>query len=151
MYRALVRRRARETFRRLSKGEYESALEGMAKDVRHTYLGSHPCGGTRHSLEGVRLWFERVYRLFPDLRHEVRAVLVSGGPWNTTVAVQWMGYVKSPKIAEPLEFDGVHIVRFRWGRVTEVTAYPDSGKVEAYCRQLVANGVAEAGAAPIEC
>ena len=151
MYKRIVRRRARETFRRLSEGEYEFALEGMARDVRHTYLGDHPCGGTRHSLEGVRRWFERVYRLFPDLRHEVKAVLVSGGPWDTTVAVQWIGYVKSPRIDEALEFDGVHIVRFKWGRVTDVTAYPDSGRVEAYCMELAAKGVAEAEAAPIEC
>lgn len=151
MYKSLVRRRARDIFRGLSQGEYEHALEGMAEDVRHTYLGAHPGGGTRHSVEGVRRWFERVYRLFPDLRHELKEVLVSGGPWNTVVAVQWVGYARSPKIDEVLEFDGVHIVRFKWGRVTEITAYADSSKLEAFCRQLAARGVAEAEAEPIEC
>lgn len=150
MYKSFVRRRARDTFRRLSEGEYEDALKGMVTNVRHTYLGAHPCGGTRHSVAGVQRWFERVYRLFPDLRHELKEVLVSGGPWNTVVAVQWVGYVKSPEIDEPLEFDGVHIVRFKWGRITEVIAYPDSAKVETYCRQLAARGVAEAAAPPIE-
>ena len=128
-----------------------AALKGMAKDVRHTYFGAHPCGGTRHSVEGVKRWFERVYRLFPDLHHQLKEVLVSGGPWNTVVAVQWVGYVKSPKLDEALEFDGVHIVRFKWGRVTEMIAYPDSAKVEAYCKRLAAKGVKEAEAAPIEC
>ncbi len=151
MYQTIVRRRARKIFRLVSEGKYEPILEMMAKNLRHTYLGTHPGAGTRRSVDGVRLWFERVYRLFPGLRHDVKEILVRGGPWNTVVAVQWVGHVKSPKVEEPLEYEGVHVVRFRWGRVTEIIAYPESGKLEAYCKRLAEEGVEEADAAPIEC
>ena len=141
MYQAIVRRRARSIFRRVSEGDYEPILQSMADDLRHTYLGTHAGGGTRRSIDGVRLWFERTYRLFPGLRHDVKEILVRGGPWNTVVAVQWVGHVKSPKLEEALKFEGVHIVRFRWGRVTEIIAYPESGKLEAYCKRMAEQGV----------
>ena len=98
----------------------------------------------------MRRWFERVYRLIPVFEEEVRDVLVRGWPWNTVVAVQWIARGKSPASDETFVLHGVHIARFRWGKVTELQAYPDTEKFSAYLRQLAARGVEEAAAAPIE-
>ena len=122
------------------------------KPARHAAFSTPRGAHSRwFAVDGARRWFERTYRLFPGLRHDVKEILVRGGPWNTVVAVQWVGHVKSPKLEEALEFEGVHVVRFRWGKVTEIVAYPESGKLEAYCRRMAEQGVAEAEAAPIEC
>ena len=32
-------------------------------------------------------WFERLYRLFPDLNFEVKRVVAQGWPWDTLLAV----------------------------------------------------------------
>lgn len=98
----------------------------------------------------MRRWFERVYRLFPGFQEEVQEILVRGWPWNTVVAVQWVARAKSPVSDDALIMHGVHIVRFRWGKVTEIQAYPDTERFSAYLRDLASHGVDEAGAPPIE-
>jgi hypothetical protein len=37
----------------------------------------------------MRLWFERLFRLFPNLQLEMHSIAASGGPWDTTVVVEW--------------------------------------------------------------
>ena len=150
MYHLMVRRLARRNFQRLTKGNWQPILDGLAPDVRHVYAGQNAVGGTRTSLADVRQWFERVYRLFPSFREEVREILVRGWPWNTVAAVQWVATTHSPLLDETLEIHGVHVVRFRWGKVVELQAYPDTEKFTAYLARLAAAGVDEAGAPPIE-
>jgi len=150
MYHLLVRRRARRIFQRLSDGDWQPILDGLAADVRHTYAGDNAVGGTRTSVAAVRRWFERVFRLFPVFQEEVREVLVRGWPWNTVVAVQWVARGTSPVNDAAFVIHGVHVARFRWGKVTEIQAYPDTEKFSAHLRRLAASGVEEAAAAPIE-
>ena len=150
MYHLMVRRLARRNFQRLTEGNWQPILDGLAHDVRHTYAGQNAVGGTRTSLADVRRWFERVYRLFPSFREEVREILVRGWPWNTVVAVQWVATTHSPIVDETLEIHGVHVVHFRWGKVTQIQAYPDSEKFSAFLARLAAAGVDEAAAPPIE-
>ena len=90
MYHLFVRRFARRTFERLTAGNWQSVLEDLSPDIHHVYAGKNAVGGTRTSRDDVRLWFERVYRLFPSFHEEVREVLVGGWPWNTVAAVQWV-------------------------------------------------------------
>lgn len=150
MYHLMIRRLARRNFERLSAGDWEPILEGLAPDVIHTYAGENAIGGTRTTLPDVRCWFKRVYRLFPSFREEVREILVNGWPWNTVAAVQWVATIHSTILDETLEIHGVHVVRFRWGRVTELRAYPDTEKFSAFLNRLAAAGVDEAAAPPIE-
>ena len=150
MYHRMVRRFARRTFERLTAGDWQPILDDLALDVHHVYAGQNALGGTRTSRADVRRWFERVYRLVPSFREEVREILVSGWPWNTVVAVQWIATSHSSILDETFEMHGVHVVRFRWGRVTGLQAYPDTEKFSAYLARLAAAGVDEAAAPPIE-
>lgn len=150
MYRTIVRRRARKIFSLVSQGKYEEILATVAPDVLHVYGGRSAVGGTRHSAKAMKRWFERVYCLFPDLHHEVREVLVDGWPWNTIVAVSWVGRATSPTDGELHVSEGVHIVRFKWGRITEIQGYPDTEQLTAYCQRLAQQGLSDAAAPPIE-
>ncbi len=150
MYHFMVRRFARRTFERLTEGNWQRILEDLAPNIHHVYAGQNAVGGTRTSREDVRLWFERVYRLFPSFHEEVRAVLVGGWPWNTVAAVQWVVTTHSSVLDEMLEIHGVHVVRLRWGKVVDLQAYPDTEKFTAILARLAEAGVAEAAAPPIE-
>ena len=150
MYHTFVKRFARRTFDRLTAGDWQRILDDLSPDVHHVYAGQNAVGGTRTSRNDVRRWFERVYRLFPSFHEEVREVLVGGWPWNTVAAIQWVVTTHSPILDEMLEIHGVHVVRLRWGKVTELRAYPDTEKFSEYLARLAAAGVDEAAAPPIE-
>jgi ketosteroid isomerase-like protein len=148
VYRAFVRRRVSEIFDALSRGDYEVALAGMADDVHHVFAGESPLGGERHSRDAVRAWFERLFRLYDELRFDVGRVTVSGPPWNIVVGVEWLGRAR-PKAGEPYDNEGFHIINVRRGRVAYFHAYEDSQKVAEACHQMAAAGIAEAAAPPI--
>jgi hypothetical protein len=67
MYHAIVRRRVVALFAAVSKGDARPVLEGLAPHFEHFFLGDHALGGSRFSLEKTRLWYERLYRLLPDI------------------------------------------------------------------------------------
>jgi ketosteroid isomerase-like protein len=148
MYGALVRRRIRRVFARLSMGDYEYALAGLHEDVHHRFAGDHPVGGERHDRGSVRLWFERLFRLFPELRFTVTDVAVSGWPWDLTVTVEWRADV-TPASGPPYVNVGAHVLRIRRGRVACLHAYEDSQAVAEACARMAARGIAEAAAPPI--
>jgi ketosteroid isomerase-like protein len=147
-YHALVRRRIRRVYANLSKGNYAPLINGVAADVHHLFPGDHPLGGERHSREALERWFERVYRLFPNLSFEVEEVISRGWPGNTVAAVQWVDYA-TPQDGEPYVNQGTHFVRFRWGRLVYIHADLASQRVAETCRRLADKGVEEAAAAPI--
>ncbi len=93
-YHLIVRKVIRRSFNSLSRGDYESVLKGISPSIVHTFSGTHALGGTRHSVEGVRQWFQRLYRLFPELNFEIKNIVVNGFPWNTIVAVEWVDTAK---------------------------------------------------------
>jgi ketosteroid isomerase-like protein len=142
-----VRRRICAIFDGLSRGDYSVALGGLADDVHHVFAGDHALGGERHSRDGVRRWFERLFRLF-ELRFDVRQVIMSGPPWDLVVAVEWLAHA-TPRAGDPYLNPGAHIIRIRRGRVVYFHAYEDSQKVAEACRQMADAGIEEAAAAPI--
>jgi ketosteroid isomerase-like protein len=145
----MVRRLVRRTFAALSRGDYESVLRGVSPSVTHTFSGTHTLGGTRHSVEGMRRWFQRLYRLSPGLTFEIKNIAVSGWPCDTTVAVEWVDRA-TPADGSAYVNEGVHVIKLRWGKVVYLHAYLDTQLTEALCRRLVAFGLEEAGAPPIQ-
>jgi ketosteroid isomerase-like protein len=89
MYHAIVRRRIRGLFDAVNNGNAEPVLQAFAPRFEHSFLGDHALGGSRQTLAATRRWYERLYRLLPDIRFELRSIAVSGGPWNTIVVVEW--------------------------------------------------------------
>ncbi len=149
MYHAIVRRSVAQVFAALSRGDYEVALAGMAPRFEHIFSGSHPIGGTRHTAEGMRRWFERLYRLNRNLSFTIKQIAVSGMPWNTTAIVEWRDTATLAS-GEPYVNDGVHVIRMRWGKVVSLHAYLDTEVFADACRRMADQGIDEAAAAPIE-
>jgi ketosteroid isomerase-like protein len=149
MYHAMVESRVRALFDAINRGDAEPVLSAFAPRFEHCFLGEdHALGGSRHTLAATRQWYERLYRLLPDIRFEVRRVLVSGGPWNTLVLVQWN---ESNSGADGVRTTnrGIHVMQLRWGRATLLVICPDTVGLQATLDRLALSGNAEAHAAPI--
>lgn len=148
MYHAIVRRKARGLFADLSAGEWQKTTRDIADHVHHVFPGEHALGGERHSRAAMERWFERLYRLYPELHFEVHRVVAKGWPWDTTIAVEWSDSGTCAD-GEPYRNTGAHFIRLRWGKGVYVHAYLDTAVIEASCRRMAAAGIEEAAAAPI--
>ena len=149
MYAFLVRQKVKQVFEFLNQGDYESVLKQVSPLITHTFSGNHALGGTRHSIEAMRKWFQRLYNLSPQLNFTIKNIAISGYPWNTTVAVEW---IDSARPADDSEYvnEGVHIIKMRWGKVVYLHAYLDTQLTKALCDRLADYGIEEASAPPIE-
>ena len=101
------------------------------------------------TLEKTRLWYERLYRLLPDISFDLRAIRISGPPWNTLVAVDWLESNSGTDGVRTFT-PGVHVVRLAWGRMTYIGIYPDTVGLVTTLQRLSRAGVAEATAQKIE-
>jgi ketosteroid isomerase-like protein len=135
VYQILVKRHLRKQFDHLSGGDFESVLRGVDDHVHHRFAGEHPLGGDRHTKHALRLWFQRLFR--------------TGWPWDLRAAAEWSATV-TPARGEIYLNRGVHLIRIRRGRVTQLYAYEDSQAVAKACRPMADLGITEAAAAAIE-
>lgn len=148
MYHAIVERRIRHVFARLGAGDFQPMLDSLAPAFRYRFEGDSPIGGVRTCRASMRLWWERMYRLFPGLSFEVRDVVIAGGPWHTRIFTL-LEFVKP--LPDGTRYGNVVMQRMemKWGRITEIHTLEDTQR----CMRLLAwqerNGKAEAGAAPI--
>ncbi len=150
MYHAIVRRNVTLLFDALSRGDLDYAVAGMAPRFEHIFPGDHSLGGVRHTRAGIRAWLERLLRLFPGLRFQIKHMAVSGMPWNTTVVVEWRDFATFPDGRAPYVNDGAHAIQIRWGKVVVLHAYLDTQVIAASLRTAAEAGVAEAAAPKIE-
>ncbi len=54
------------------------------KDDAKAWIRPH--GWIAFHARETRLWYERLYRLLPDISFDLRAIRISEPPWNTLVA-----------------------------------------------------------------
>jgi ketosteroid isomerase-like protein len=148
MYHTIVRQKLEKSFQRINAGDYEYILKQFAPSFEHWFSGDHALAGTRHTLEVTQDWYKRLALMFPDLRFEVKKILVQGWPWNTTAAVEWVDHLTAPD-GQAFSNEGVHFLRLRWGRVVELHIYCDTQKLARICQHLEKEGRVEALAAPI--
>jgi ketosteroid isomerase-like protein len=148
IYKAVVRRKGRAIFAALSRGEWELAVRDMAEDVHHVFAGDNALGGQRHSREAFERWFERLYRLIPEIEFEVHEVAVRGWPWDTAIAIAWTDRGRGAD-GTPYENHGSHWIRLRWGKGVAVHGYLDTAKVDELLRTMAAAGIEEAAAPPV--
>jgi len=149
MYHAFVKRRIRAAFLGpLSRGDYDALVRKTAPGVVHTFPGRGALAGTRRSRDALRLWFDRLFRLFPSLRFEVDEVAVAGPPWRTVVAVRWRDWGHAAD-GEPYENSGCEVFEIRWGRATRITQYLDTRAVEDHLERMARAGLEEAAATPV--
>lgn len=147
MYRAIVKKKVRDSFTALSRGEHEVVVRQLVPDVRYTFVGDHALGGTRSTADGVSRWFERVFRLFPGLRFVPRDVLVGGWPWDTTVLV--VADVVGDAAGEPYANRMSQRLSLSWGRIRSIETVEDTQLLVRTLERIAAAGVPEALAEPI--
>jgi ketosteroid isomerase-like protein len=148
MYKRFVRYKARWIFERFSEGDYEALLNTEASDLLFEYPGRHALGTTLTDIHAVRLWYERFFRFFPDIRFDLKSIVTKGGPWNTIVVVEWTAHATMPN-GEPYENDGIHVLRIRWGKAVGIRVHLDTSKKAKSLAELAAGGFEEAAAEPI--
>ncbi len=147
MYHAIVRKRVRGLFDAVNHGDAEPVLKAFAPQFEHSFLGESALGGSRRTLASTRRWYERLYRLLPDIRFELRRIWVSGGPWNTLVVVEWDETNSAGGVLTANR--GVHVLHLKWGRATRLAICPDTVGLRATLERLAGAGNVEAQAAPI--
>lgn len=148
VYTFVVRKTVEQVFASLNQGDYEAVLKGISPSITHEFSGSHALGGTRHSIEAMRQWFQRLYRLVPQMHFTVEAVTVKGFPWNMTIAVEWTE-TATPADGSHYTNAGVNLIQMRWGKVVHLRVYEDTQRVAAMFERLAAQGIEEATALPI--
>ena len=149
MYHSLVRKKIQKIFQQLSEGNFEPSLKSISSDFEHQFSGDHCLGGQRHTSDGMRRWFKRLFFLFPQLKFEVKEILVKGWTWNTVVSVEWIDRGKTQD-GQPYSNQGVHFLHLRWGKLVSIHAYLDSQRLERECLRMAKLGIKEAAALPIE-
>ena len=148
MYHFIVKQKLRRAFADINGGRYVRILPQFAVKHRHIMYGEHALGGERNTVASTTQWYARLQRLLPDLRFDVKTVAVTGWPWHTLAMVSWNDHFTLPD-GSPGNNQGVHVFTLAWGRVTSLAVHCDTAKLAGYCVQMVAQGRAEAGAAPI--
>jgi len=149
MYRRIVRSRIEALFAAVNRGDAEPVLQAFARHFEHRFLGEdHALGGSRTALAETRLWYQRLYRLLPDIHFDLERIAVSGTPWNTVVVVDWLE-TNSGTDGVRTWNRGFHVAHIAWGRVTRLLICPDTAGLKATLERLFAAGNTEAHAPPI--
>jgi ketosteroid isomerase-like protein len=149
MYSLVVRMQIRKAFAELNKGNYAAVVKQFSPDAEHVFYGRSALGGSRYTLASIKKWYKRLPVIFPDLRFDLKAITVNGWPWATTVGVEWVDHFTLKDEGRGSN-QGVHMFRLKWGKVVSLHIYCDTVKLDEMLGRLVAQGVMEAGEAPIE-
>ncbi len=76
-------------FNALNNGNYEPVFDSLVPKFEHWFIGEHALSGLRTSLSVTRQWYERLYKIFPNIHFYLKNIAVQGAPWDTTVTVEW--------------------------------------------------------------
>jgi ketosteroid isomerase-like protein len=135
VYKLIVKRIVRRTFRRLSEGNYETVVGQFGPESRFVFSGDHVLGGERRGQQAVREWFRQMLALFPGIRIEPREVVVNGWPWNTVIATHLMieGTLEGGR---QYTNEGMQLLRLRWGRVVEDLIFEDTLKLDSELKRM---------------
>jgi ketosteroid isomerase-like protein len=134
MYQGFIKRQLVKQFAHLSAGDYELVLRGVDDNVQHRPAGHHPLSGERHTEQALRLWFQRLFHLYRSLVFEVHSITSSGWPWDLRAAAEWSATV-TPVRGPGYVNRGVHLIRIRRGRVTQLYAYEEAKPLPRHARR----------------
>jgi ketosteroid isomerase-like protein len=148
IYSLIVKSRIRQSFDQVNNQRYDELLGSIAPNVYHRFLGAHAVGGERHDRDTLRLWFQRLGRVLPNLQLRINRIWVKGWPWNTTVVVQWDG---SATLLDggPYSQHAVHLITLKWGKIHALDVFEDSQEIARALDIQAAEGLKEAVAAQI--
>jgi ketosteroid isomerase-like protein len=78
----------------------------------------------------------------------MHSIAASGGPWDTTVVVEWTDRA-TPADGKDYVNSGAHVIGMRWGKVVSIHAYLDTQVLTATLNRMAVSGIKEAKAPPI--
>ena len=143
MYHAVVAHKVRSVFAAISRGDVSPMLDSLAPDFEYRFEGDSPIGGVRRQRESMRLWWERMYRLFPGFSFVVRDVMVVGPPWNTRISTQ-LDFLMPLPDGRSYRNVVMQTMRMRWGRVTQIHTLEDTQRCMRLLRWRADQGEPEA-------
>jgi ketosteroid isomerase-like protein len=148
MYHRIVANKVRSTFKQICTGDWEPMITGMAPQFTYRFYGESALSGERHTIDGLRRWWERSFRLLPNVTFDVEEVIVAGGPWATRIATRVR--VHAPLI-DGSTYDNVFMqnMHMRWARITQIHTLEDTANLQRALDRIAASGVPEAHADPI--
>lgn len=148
MYSSIVRRKIEDIFEQVNRRNYAPMLDSLAPSFSYKFHGDHALGGCRTSKEAMARWWERVFRLLPDLKFELQDVLVSGWPWQTKIAIRAgvHGSLPGQTIYNNTMFQ---IMELRWGKVVKIETIENLQILEQALAAAAEAGASEAQAPPI--
>jgi len=149
LYRTIVKARIRQSFDHVNNHRWDELMRSIAPSVSHRFGGNHAIGGQRHDRDTLRLWFERLARVLPNLHLAIKNIWVTGWPWRTMVFVQWDG-TATLLDGGPYSQHAVHVITLRWGKIHELDVFEDSQEVARALAVQAAVGLDEAVAEPIQ-
>ena len=149
MYHAIVRRRIRQLFDAINRGEVQPVLDGFTPNAEHIFIGDHALSGRRDTPASIRDWYGRLQALLPDLRFTLHRIDVAGGPWSTIAIVEWTE-TNTGTDGVRTQASGVHVVHLRWGRVTRLVILTDTVVLTGTLRRTAESSNGLSLSAPIE-
>lgn len=146
MYKATVRWMIRRNIRRLSGGDYGSALAMFAADAELRFPGDNSWarqhrpvpapGRAPHATHRGRAEIEAFLQRFVDegLQMEVEDILVNGPPWNMRAAAIVHDWIPGTDGRDRYANRAVLVVHSVWGRIRVQEDFEDTERVAALDR-----------------
>ena len=149
IYRSIVEHQLRRAFEALNRGDHAPVLAAFGSPVEHVFFGEHALAGSRHTMDSIVPWYQRLKTVFPDLHFDIQSLAVRGMPWNTVALVEWRDRF-TWRDGSRRGNQGVHVLRLKWGKVVSLRVYCDTQVLASVLRDLETQGVADAGMPPID-
>ncbi|MGF1472497.1 MAG: nuclear transport factor 2 family protein [Rubrobacteraceae bacterium] len=127
----------RRNLAKLWAGDPEPLLATYSEDVHFVFPGRSSWAADRRGKEEVRRWLERFVRV--GLRFEVREILVSGPPWNTSMCLWFIDRLPTPDGEVVYENRGTIMAKIVWGKVIYYEVNEDTQKVAELDEWLALN------------
>jgi ketosteroid isomerase-like protein len=138
----------RKGLRAVERGDFDELLRVFDDRCVLTFVGDTALGARVRGRQDILRWFERFRRLLPDPHFTIRQTVVGGPPWRQRLAAHVV--IRGTVLGEPYENQFGHFLRLRWGKVVDDLIVEDTQTWARACDRLVAAGIAEAGAPPME-
>ena len=148
IYQRVVRNILTSAFAGLNKGDSQPVLSKFARDAEHYFIGEHALAGTRRTRASIQQWYQRLFRIFPDIQFKLHEIQVHGPPWRTTATVTW-SETNTGTDGVPTTNEGVHVIEIGWGQVRRLRIYTDTARLTSTLDRLAAAGNRDADAPPI--
>lgn len=148
MYLWIAKRKLRAGYAAISRADFESVVSAFHPQLQFHFVGQHAMGSTLTRREQVLAWFQRVHRLFPDLKIEAESVHVTGTPLEMIIMARFRVSATLPD-GTPYINQGMQWAKIRMGKVIEDVVMEDTAVLIEALQRLAALGNAEAVAPPL--